>query len=104
MHSISSSSSSDSSDSDSDSDDEKEDTKDDSDKKRKADAEETPIVKKVKAEDGSAAPASGASTTVFVGGLSWNVDNDWLRTEFTECGEIADVRVITDRDSQRSKG
>jgi len=36
--------------------------------------------------------------------LSWNVDNDWLRTEFADCGEILDVRVITDRDSQRSKG
>jgi len=74
--------------------------------KRKADAEETPAVKKSKTEAApAAAPAAeGASTTVFVGGLSWNVDNDWLRTEFTECGEIADVRVITDRDSQRSKG
>ncbi|KAF9945088.1 hypothetical protein BGZ65_011193 [Modicella reniformis] len=106
-----SSSDSDKSSSDSDSDDEKEDSGNKN--KRKNDAESTPVTKKTKAENGSAAAAvvaaaaaitSGASTTVFVGGLSWNVDNDWLRSEFTECGEIADVRVITDRDSQRSKG
>lgn len=94
--------------SDSDSDSDEEETKevaesaassDSESSKRKADAveEETPV-KKSKTEE----PA--ASATVFVGGLSWNVDNDWLRTEFTECGEILDVRVITDRDSQRSKG
>ncbi|KAK9764752.1 hypothetical protein K7432_007494 [Basidiobolus ranarum] len=43
-------------------------------------------------------------TTVFVGGLSWSVDNDWLRDEMKDCGEIVDVRIITDRDSGRSKG
>ncbi|KAG0317439.1 hypothetical protein BG000_004553, partial [Podila horticola] len=92
------------SDSDSDSDDEEKATaesansSDSESSKRKAEAEETPAAKKTKTEE---APASA---TVFVGGLSWNVDNDWLRTEFTECGEILDVRVITDRDTQRSKG
>ncbi|ORY02822.1 RNA-binding domain-containing protein, partial [Basidiobolus meristosporus CBS 931.73] len=43
-------------------------------------------------------------TTVFVGGLSWSVDNDWLRDEMKECGEIVDVRVITDRATGKSKG
>ncbi|KAF8960957.1 hypothetical protein BGZ46_001464 [Entomortierella lignicola] len=101
--------SSDSSDSDSDSDSDEEETKENSESatssdsesnKRKTEEKETTVAaKKTKTED-----ASPASATVFVGGLSWNVDNDWLRTEFTECGEILDVRVITDRDSQRSKG
>ncbi|ORZ20018.1 hypothetical protein BCR41DRAFT_351129 [Lobosporangium transversale] len=98
----SSSSESSSSSSDSDSDAES----DSDDKKRKADTEQAPVVKKAKTET-AAAPSnddSSASTTVFVGGLSWNVDNDWLRQEFEGCGDIADVRVITDRDSQRSKG
>ncbi|KAF9548312.1 hypothetical protein KI688_001948 [Linnemannia hyalina] len=72
-----------------------------SNNKRKTESAAEVPAKKSKTED-EAAPA--ASATVFVGGLSWNVDNDWLRTEFTECGEILDVRVITDRDSQRSKG
>ncbi|KAG0012262.1 hypothetical protein BGZ81_001690, partial [Podila clonocystis] len=96
------SSDSDSSDSESDSEEkataESANSSDSESSKRKAEAEETPAAKKTKTEE---APASA---TVFVGGLSWNVDNDWLRTEFTECGEILDVRVITDRDTQRSKG
>lgn len=44
------------------------------------------------------------STTVFVGQLSWNVDNDWLQSEFVECGEVVSARVVTDRDSGRSRG
>ncbi|KAG0050704.1 hypothetical protein BGZ89_003758, partial [Linnemannia elongata] len=104
------SSDSDSSDSDSDNEEEKKEESSESaassdseasNNKRKNEAAAETSAKKSKTED-EAAPA--ASATVFVGGLSWNVDNDWLRTEFTECGEILDVRVITDRDSQRSKG
>jgi len=32
------------------------------------------------------------------------VDEDWLRKEFETCGAIISVRVITERDSGRSKG
>ncbi|KAG0358761.1 hypothetical protein BGX24_005916, partial [Mortierella sp. AD032] len=100
---------SDSSDSDSDEEEKKEESSESaassdseaSNNKRKTEDAAPAASKKSKTEE-EAAPA--ASATVFVGGLSWNVDNDWLRTEFTECGEILDVRVITDRDSQRSKG
>ncbi|PWW76913.1 hypothetical protein C7212DRAFT_190055, partial [Tuber magnatum] len=41
---------------------------------------------------------------LFVGALSWNVDEDWLRSEFEQFGEIAAVRVVYDRESGRSKG
>ncbi|KAF1820873.1 uncharacterized protein K489DRAFT_294169, partial [Dissoconium aciculare CBS 342.82] len=41
---------------------------------------------------------------LFVGNLSWNVDEEWLTREFEEFGEIKGVRIITDRESGRSKG
>ncbi|KAI8604798.1 hypothetical protein EDD21DRAFT_190666 [Dissophora ornata] len=100
-----SSDSSDSSDSGSDDEEDSKETSaassDSESNKRKTEEVAAVSVKKTKTDD-AAAPA--ASANVFVGGLSWNVDNDWLRTEFAECGEILDVRVITDRDSGRSKG
>lgn len=45
-----------------------------------------------------------ATANLFVGNLSWNVDEEWLTREFEEFGELAGVRIITDRDSGRSKG
>lgn len=94
-----SSSDSDSSDS---SDDEDEKMKEDApaSKKRAAEESEAPA-KKAKVEE---AATDGASTTVFVGQLSWNVDNDWLQSEFAECGEVVSARVVTDRESGRSRG
>ncbi|GAA5874893.1 hypothetical protein JCM3774_006561 [Rhodotorula dairenensis] len=44
------------------------------------------------------------SSTVFVGQLSWNVDNEWLESEFEQYGEIKSARVVTERDSGRSRG
>jgi len=68
-------------------------------KKRKADDEvvaEAPV-KKTKTVE-------GASKNLFVGNLSWNVDEDWLSREFSEFGNIIGCRIITDRESGRSKG
>lgn len=66
---------------------------------------------KRKAADEAATPAKKAktdgeveSTTIFVGNLSWNVDEDWLKSEFDSYGTVTSTRVITDRDSGRSKG
>jgi nucleolin len=36
--------------------------------------------------------------------LSWNIDEDWLRREFEHFGEITGCRVISDRETGRSKG
>ena len=88
---------SDSSDSDSDS-DEEEKPKDS--KKRKADEESAPTQKKSKTEQ----PAEGDSPNLFVGNLSWNVDEEWLASEFQEFGELSGVRIVTDRESGRSRG
>ncbi|MBQ49193.1 MAG: RNA-binding protein [Zetaproteobacteria bacterium] len=44
------------------------------------------------------------SKKVFVGGLSWNTDNDGLRAAFETFGDVSDARVITDRETGRSRG
>lgn len=44
------------------------------------------------------------SKKLFVGGLSWSTDNDGLREAFERFGEVSDVRVITDRETGRSRG
>ncbi|KAI9760734.1 MAG: hypothetical protein M4579_001472 [Chaenotheca gracillima] len=66
-------------------------------KKRKAESAEVPAVKKVKAEE-------SGPTSLFVGNLSWNIDEEWLAREFEEFGEIAGSRIVTDRESGRSRG
>ena len=40
---------------------------------------------------------------VYVGNLSWNVDNLALETLFREKGRVMDARVVYDRDSGRSR-
>ncbi|KAL8696498.1 MAG: hypothetical protein Q9201_007629 [Fulgogasparrea decipioides] len=72
-------------------------------KKRKADTEPAPVSKKAKAEatTGSDDPAKA---NLFVGNLSWNVDEDWLVREFEKFGELKGVRIMTDKESGRSRG
>ena len=41
---------------------------------------------------------------LYVGGLSWNTDNDGLRQAFERFGDVEDVRVVTDRETGRSRG
>ena len=75
--------------------------------KRKANDEASQPAKKVKTADGSAAPsdnAAGPTKTIFVGRLSWSVDNDWLAQEFAECGEVVSARVQMDRNTGKSRG
>jgi nucleolin len=73
--------------------------------KRKAEAEAVAPPKKQKLANGdSAATDDPSSKTVFVGRLSWNVDNDWLKSEFEECGEVVSARVQMDRNTGKSRG
>ncbi|MCO5554959.1 hypothetical protein L7F22_008499 [Adiantum nelumboides] len=44
------------------------------------------------------------SSKLFVGGLSFNTHEDSLRQAFAAHGDIQDVRIITDRESGRSRG
>ena len=41
---------------------------------------------------------------LFVGGLSWDTNDDGLRRAFASYGEITEAKVITDRDTGRSRG
>ena len=41
---------------------------------------------------------------LFVGGLSWYTKDDGLRQAFASYGEITEAKVITDRDTGRSRG
>jgi nucleolin len=63
--------------------------------------------KKTKLANGDAAAVTNddsSSRTAFVGRLSWNVDNDWLKSEFEECGEVIGARVQMDRNTGKSRG
>ena len=44
------------------------------------------------------------SKKLFVGGLSWNTDDEGLRQAFERFGEVGEARVITDRETGRSRG
>lgn len=41
---------------------------------------------------------------LFAGGLAWATDDHTLRTAFERFGNVADARVITDRETGRSRG
>jgi len=41
---------------------------------------------------------------LFVGGLSWNTTDGGLRAAFEQFGEVEDAKVITDRETGRSRG
>lgn len=44
------------------------------------------------------------ATNLFVGSLSWNVDDDQLKEFFEQAGKVVSAKVISDRDTNRSKG
>lgn len=44
------------------------------------------------------------SKKLYVGGLSWNTDESNLRSTFEQYGELDEVKVISDRDTGRSRG
>lgn len=44
------------------------------------------------------------SKKLFVGGLSWDTNDDGLRRAFDSYGDVTEAKVITDRDSGRSRG
>jgi len=44
------------------------------------------------------------STKLFVGSLPWSVNDDGLKETFEKHGTVVSAKVITDRDTQRSRG
>ena len=61
-----------------------------------------------KGESSFRGPRGGASfdnsNRVYVGNLSWGVDESALETLFSEQGKVVEAKVVYDRDSGRSKG
>ena len=45
-----------------------------------------------------------AKTNLFIGSLAYATTDDTLNAHFAQIGPVASARVITDRDSGRSKG
>ncbi|TVQ93908.1 MAG: RNA-binding protein, partial [Deltaproteobacteria bacterium] len=41
---------------------------------------------------------------LFVGGLAWATDDEGLNRAFSRFGEVTEAKVITDRDTGRSRG
>ena len=41
---------------------------------------------------------------LFVGGLSWDTDSNGLEQAFSAFGQVTEAKVITDRDTGRSRG
>lgn len=41
---------------------------------------------------------------LFVGSLAWATTDDSLNAHFAQCGTVASAKVITDRESGRSRG
>jgi heterogeneous nuclear ribonucleoprotein A1/A3 len=45
-----------------------------------------------------------SDSKLFVGGLSWNTDDESLRAAFAQHGSVTDAKVVLDRDTGRSRG
>lgn len=41
---------------------------------------------------------------LFVGSLAWATNDDSLSAHFAQCGTVASAKVVTDRESGRSRG
>lgn len=48
--------------------------------------------------------ASGSSVTLYVGNLPWSVDDSQLKQVFSAHADVLAARVITDRETGRSRG
>ena len=68
-------------------------------KKRKASVEAAHVPKKAKVDEDEE-PVKN----LYVGSLSWNVDDAWLADEFKKFGEVTGSRVLIDRDTGKSRG
>ncbi|MFA6918914.1 MAG: RNA-binding protein [Patescibacteria group bacterium] len=44
------------------------------------------------------------ATKLYVGGISYNTDNDGLTAHFAQAGTVVSAQIITDKETGRSKG
>ncbi|PNY04248.1 glycine-rich RNA-binding protein mitochondrial-like [Trifolium pratense] len=45
-----------------------------------------------------------SSNKLFIGGLSWSVDEKSLKDAFSSFGDVTEVRIVYDKDSGRARG
>lgn len=74
-------------------------TEDDSWKKK----EEWPA-KKAWGSDKPAAAANPPNPKLFLGNLSWDIDDDGIKEFFKDCGTLTDIHWLTDKESGKFKG
>lgn len=43
-------------------------------------------------------------TKLFIGGLAWAITDDMLKEAFERAGTVTSAKVITDRETNRSRG
>jgi len=55
-------------------------------------------------EAGDQALPPASEYKVFVGGLPWSCDEAILQRDFSDCGTIENLRLLTDRETGRSRG
>ncbi len=58
----------------------------------------------IEARASSPREAAAIPAKLFVGGLSWDTDEASLKSAFEPYGPLADVAVVRDRDTGRSRG
>ena len=44
------------------------------------------------------------SKKLFIGSLAWGTTDESLQAHFAQCGTVASAKVVTDRDTNRSRG
>src|SRR3954453_9211903 len=44
------------------------------------------------------------SNRLYVGNLSFNTNEDTLQDAFSRCGDVSEVKIVTDRETGRSRG
>lgn len=44
------------------------------------------------------------NTNLFIGGIAWAATEDQLREAFEQAGEVKSAKIITDRETGRSRG
>ena len=42
--------------------------------------------------------------TIYIGNIPWSIDEDQLKSYFSEHGQVLSARIITERATGRSKG
>ncbi|KAK2388548.1 hypothetical protein P8452_26510 [Trifolium repens] len=52
----------------------------------------------------SLSSSSPSSNKLFVGGISWSVDEKSLKDAFSSFGYVTEVRIVYDKDSGRARG